>query len=113
VLLSLALMLVGFVAFWLTGDLMVALAGLFVTGTGVANLYPLSMALALAAAPGRTDAANAHVQLVGGVVSLSAPLVLGTLADTIGLGPAFVVEPILIVTCAVMLKAGLATSRAR
>jgi MFS family permease len=112
VLLSLAVMLVGFVAFWLSKDLLVAFAGLFVTGIGVANLYPLSLALALAAAPGRTDAANAQVQLVGGVVSLTAPLVLGALADAIGIGPAFVIEPILIVTSVFMLRAGLARSRA-
>jgi MFS family permease len=111
VLASLGVMLAGFVPFWLAGDLVVALAGLFVTGVGVANLYPLSLALALAAAPGHTDAANAQVQLVGGVVSLSAPLALGALADTLGLGAAFAIVPVLLVTCALTLRAGLASAR--
>jgi MFS family permease len=113
VVMSLVLMMAGFVAFWLTGDLAVALAGLFVTGLGVANLYPLSLSLALAAAPGHTDVANAQGQLVGGVVSLVAPLALGALADAVGLGTAFVIVPVLVVACALMLRAGLAREPGR
>ncbi|MDQ2728057.1 MAG: MFS transporter [Actinomycetota bacterium] len=104
--LSLAVTMAGFVAFWLSGDVTVALLGLLVTGVGVANLFPLSLALALAAAPGRTDIANARTQLLGGALVIAAPLLLGTLADHLGLTAAFAVEPFLIALSALLLLAG-------
>ena len=100
---SLALTLIGFLAFWLTDSPAVAVAGLLVTGVGIANLYPLSLALALAAAGGHTDAANALTQLVGGVAVVVAPYLLGTLADHSGLHAAFGVELVLIVASAALL----------
>jgi MFS family permease len=111
---SLGLTAVGFVPFWLDAQPVVAIAGLFVCGVGIANLYPLSLALALAAAPDRTDAANALTQLLGGVLVIVAPYLLGSLADHLGLRSAFAIEPVLIVLSAVLLVAGLrATGRVR
>jgi MFS family permease len=107
VLVSLAVVTAGFAVLWLVPVLVPALIGLFVAGLGVANLYPLSSALALATAPGHADIANARIQLLGGVVSLTAPLVLGALADHVGLRDAFAVEPLLILVSVVVLKAGL------
>jgi MFS family permease len=107
VLISLGVLSAGFVVLWLVPVLIPALIGLFVAGLGVANLYPLSASLALATAPGHADIANARVQLLGGVVSLTAPLVLGALADAVGLTAAFAVEPLLIVASVVALRAGL------
>jgi MFS family permease len=104
---SLALTAVGFVPFWLGAQPVVAIAGLFVCGVGIANLYPLSLALALAVAPDRTDAANALTQLLGGVLVIVAPYLLGSLADHLGLRSAFTVEPVLIALSAVLLVAGL------
>jgi predicted MFS family arabinose efflux permease len=104
--LSLALAAAGFGAFWLSHQPVAALAGLLVTGLGVANLYPLSLALALQAAPGRTDAANALTQLLGGVIVIVAPIALGALASRIGLSAAFAVEPVLIVASALLLAGG-------
>jgi predicted MFS family arabinose efflux permease len=90
----------------LSASLAVTLAGLFVSGAGIANLYPLSLALTLAAAPGQTDAANARTQLLGGLAVVAAPLALGGLADHIGLSAAFGVEPLLVVICWLLLRAG-------
>lgn len=104
--LSLGLTAAGFGAFWLTHQPAVALTGLFVTGLGVANLYPLSLALAIQAAPGNTDAANALTQLLGGVIVIVAPFALGALASHIGLSVAFAVEPVLIVSSALLLAGG-------
>jgi predicted MFS family arabinose efflux permease len=104
---SLALTAAGFVPFWLGAQPVVAIAGLFVCGLGIANLYPLSLALALAVAPDRTDAANALTQLLGGVLVIVAPYLLGSLADHLGLRSAFTVEPVLIGLSAVLLMAGL------
>jgi hypothetical protein len=60
VLLSLAAVTAGVTVFWLVPVIVPALIGLFVTGFGVANLYPLSAALALATAPGHADIARAR-----------------------------------------------------
>ena len=81
--LSLAVALAGLVALWLPGGSTLALLALFVTGLGIANQFPLALALVLAAAPGNTDAANARAQLLGGVLVLAAPFLLGSLADHI------------------------------
>jgi MFS family permease len=107
---SLAVTAAGFLAFWLSGYLAIALPGLFVTGLGVANLYPLSLSLALAAAPGHTDAANARAQQLGGLVIIAAPFALGALADLVGLTVAFGITPLLIVLAGLFLFAGLRVS---
>ncbi|WP_405102358.1 MFS transporter [Micromonospora sp. NBC_01412] len=104
---SLTVTTIGFVAFWLCPYLPVTLAGLFVAGLGIANLFPLCLALALAAAPGHTDAANARSQLLGGLLVVAAPFTLGALADHVGLSAAFTVAPCLIALCALLLYLGL------
>ena len=83
----------------------------FVCGAGVGNLYPLSVALTLAAAPGNTDAANARTRLVGGLLVVGAPYLLGSLADHLGLHAAFAVEPALAGACGLLLLAGLRLGR--
>jgi MFS family permease len=104
---SLAVTTAGFLLFWLAAQPVLAITGLFACGLGVANLYPLSVALALAGAPGNEDAANARTQLLGGVLVIVAPFLLGSLADHLGLHAAFTIEPVLIVLSALMLVAGL------
>jgi MFS family permease len=108
---SLAVSAAGFLLFWLAGLPVLAITGLFACGLGVANLYPLSLALALAAAPGNSDTANAATQLLGGVLVIAAPYLLGSLADHLGLRAAFTIEPVLIAACALLLLAGLRLAR--
>jgi MFS family permease len=109
--LSLGVTAAGFVLFWLAGAPVPAVAGLFICGLGVANLYPLALALTLAAAPRHADAANARVQLLGGVFVVTAPYLLGSLADHLGLTAAFTVEPVLVAASAVLLLAALRAGR--
>jgi len=103
---SLAVTAAGFLLFWLAGLPAVAIAGLFTCGLGVANLYPLSLALAMAAAPGSSDRANATTQVLGGILVVVAPYLLGSLADHLGLRAAFTLEPALIAVGALLLLAG-------
>jgi fucose permease len=103
---SLVVTATGFLPFWLGGAPVLGIAGLFVCGCGVASLYPLSLALALAAAPGNGDAAQAAVQLLGGICVIAGPYLLGSLADALGLRAAFAIEPALIVMSALLLAAG-------
>ena len=104
---SLAVTIAGFLLFWLAGLPILAITGLFVCGLGVANLYPLSVALALGAAPGNEDTANGRIQLLGGAFGVVSPYLLGSLADSLGLHAAFTIEPVLIGVCALLLIAGL------
>ncbi|MBO0900987.1 MFS transporter [Cellulomonas sp. zg-ZUI222] len=108
---SLAVTAVGFCFFWLTDTPVVAVVGLFVCGVGVANLYPLALALTLDAARGAEDRANSRSQLLVGLVAAASPFVLGGLADRYGLTAAFVVEPVLIGASLLLLWAGLRASR--
>jgi MFS family permease len=108
---SLAVTAGGFLLFWLTALPELAVVGLFIAGLGVANLYPLSVALSLAAAPGREDQANSRSQLLGGLLVIGAPFLLGSLADPLGLTAAFAIEPVLICLCLLLLVAGLRAGR--
>jgi MFS family permease len=108
---SLAVTAAGFLLFWRADRPVPAIAGLLVCGLGVANLYPLSLALTLATAPRNGDAAQAAVQLLGGGLVIAAPFLLGSLADGAGLRPAFAIELVLIATCVLLLLAGLRLTR--
>jgi MFS family permease len=109
---SLAVTAGGFLLFWLADRPVLAVTGLFLCGLGVANLYPLSLALTLAAAPGKGDTANARTQLLGGLFVIVAPYLLGSLADRLGLHAAFSVELVLIGLAALLLLAGLRLGKA-
>lgn len=87
----------GFVAFWLIDAAAAALAGLAIAGLGIALLYPLTLALAIEAAGGRTDAASARAAFAAGIAIAVAPFVLGALADRWGLTAAYGVVPVLLV----------------
>jgi predicted MFS family arabinose efflux permease len=104
---SLAVTAGSFVVFWLTDQPALAIGALFMCGVGIANLYPLALALALGAADGREDRANARTQLVTGMVAVVSPFLLGILADTYGLEAAFTLEPVLIGLCVIALWGGL------
>ncbi|HEY0001306.1 MAG TPA: MFS transporter [Actinoplanes sp.] len=108
---SLAFTAASFVLFWLTDRPALAIAGLFACGMGIANLYPLSLALTLDAARGREDRANARSQVVLGLVAAASPYLLGSLADRFGLAAAFALEPVLICLCILVLWAGLRLHR--
>jgi predicted MFS family arabinose efflux permease len=104
---SLAVTTAGFLLFWLVDQPTLAVLGLFVCGLGVANLYPLSLSLALGAADGREDRANARTQVATGLVAIASPYLLGSLADAHGLTAAFTLEPVLIGICLLLLVGGL------
>jgi MFS family permease len=57
---------------------------LFLAGVGVAILYPLGVAAALAGAPGQLALAGNRLTLASGLAILLAPLALGAIADATG-----------------------------
>jgi fucose permease len=73
-----------------------ALLGFFLTGLGVANLYPLALSSALAAAGEAADQGSARATLASGTAILGLPLLLGALADALDLRTAFWLVPLLL-----------------
>ena len=88
----------GFLFFWKSGILILALGGLFVTGLGIASTYPLILTLAIGAAGKNTVQASARATLASGIAILALPLVLGRLADTFGIALAYGVVVILLLS---------------
>lgn len=80
---------IGFLLFWSAPSTFGALAGLFITGLGVANFYPLLLSLAIGAANGNTTQAGARATLASGTAILILPLALGSLADSVGIHQAY------------------------
>ena len=88
----------GFLAFWMAKNAILGLVGLFVTGLGVASLYPLILSLAIGTANNNTVQASVRATLASGTAILALPLVLGRLADMIGIRQAYGVVAILLIS---------------
>ena len=69
---------------WISTMPILSAGGLFVAGLGVAGLYPLGVAAALAAAPRQPALAGTRLTLASGTAILLAPLALGVVADATG-----------------------------
>jgi fucose permease len=89
---------IGFMVFWKTENVFVGLSGLFMTGLGVANLYPLILSLAIGAANGNTVQASARATLASGTAILALPLALGRLADAVGIRSAYGIVVVLLIS---------------
>ena len=97
---------IGFTAFWLTTWAPLAIAGLLVSGLGIALIYPLGLSRAIDASDGRPDLATARVGLGAALASGAGPFVLGALADRVGIHGAFLVVPVLLVVAALGVSLG-------
>src|SRR5690349_4922587 len=95
---SIVIAALGFLLFWRAENSILGLSGLFLTGLGVANLYPLILSLAISAANGKTVQAGARATLASGTAILLLPLVLGRLADLLGIRSAYAVVLILLIS---------------
>jgi fucose permease len=101
----------GFVLLWVGGSPVPAVAGLVVTGLGVALLYPVTLAEALAAWPADPDRAAARCVLASGLAVGAAPLALGALADAVTLRTAVLLTPLLLLAFLWRCAARLAVAR--
>jgi fucose permease len=92
---------VGFATFWAVPRTTTALVGLFVTGLGIAGLYPLLISLALGVAQNSVQgSARATLASAGAILAL--PLLLGRLADLVGIRPAYALVGFLLVAIFVL-----------
>jgi fucose permease len=76
---------------------MCAVIGLFLTGVGIAPIYPLTLALAVRAAGSKATLASARSFLASGGAILVMPALLGRAADDLGLRSAMLIVPMLAV----------------
>jgi len=88
--------LVGFALFWQGPAPWATLLGLFFAGVGVANLYPLTLAIATTVAEDQADKASARITLGSGAAIFLAPLILGWSADRWGIEDAFALVGLLL-----------------
>jgi fucose permease len=94
---SLGVTLVGFLLFWLTRLPALNILGLFITGLGIANMYPLTLSIAIGLARDQSNLASARVSMGVGTALLTAPLLLGWLADRLSLQLAYGMVVVLMV----------------
>ena len=97
-LLALGTAIIGFPLFWLARFAPLNIAGLFITGLGVASLYPLTLSVAAGVAPQQANVASARISLAAGLAIFSAPLVLGWTADQFNIQNAYGIVAILLMT---------------
>ena len=81
--------LVGFPIFWVAPVTALNLVGLFITGLGVANLFPLTLSVAVGVAANQSNTASARTTVGSGLAILSAPLILGYTADQLDIYNAY------------------------
>jgi len=93
---------VGFPLFWLGRSPVVNIVGLFVAGLGIANLYPLTLSVAVNIDPEQANLASARILLAGGLAILVAPQVLASFADRAGIYNAFGVAAAMLVAAAII-----------
>jgi MFS family permease len=91
----------GMLVHWLSPALPLSLAGLFLAGIGMSNLYPLTTSIGLQAARGRANAAGSRLSLATGISMLISPLLFGLLTDVADIRVAFAAEPVFLGAAAI------------
>lgn len=95
-LLALLVTVAGFPLLWLAPVAPLRVLGLLITGLGVANLFPLTLSAAAGISPHNADSASSRVALAAGIAIFTAPLLLGRVADTLGIERAYGVIAVLL-----------------
>lgn len=99
---AIAITFFGFPIFWLATFAPVNILGLLIAGFGVANFYPLILALALGAANAQSDLATARFSIGVGLAILISPFLLGWIADQLNLKIAFSLVILLLAAIAIL-----------
>ena len=104
VVISLLLAATGFGLLWWAPSIWVALTGLALMGFGVSNFYPMILSLALDASAGNEKLASSRATLASGIAILCLPLLLGLLADQLGIWLGFGLVGVLLVLLSGVLR---------
>lgn len=95
--------LAGFLLFWLSAAGPLRIAGLFLAGLGVANLFPFLLSIGMEVAAANSDLGSARLTMGTGIAIFLAPLTLGTVADQTGIAVAYQAVAVLLVVAIVMI----------
>lgn len=109
---AIGIALLGFPIFWLAASPLIKLAGLFIAGLGIANLFPLTLSAAANVAPESANKASARILFGAGLAILITPQVLGLTADRLGLNSAFAIIAALLLVDTLVISAAYLLSRA-
>jgi fucose permease len=96
-LIAILIIAVGFPLFWLAALPLLNMIGLFLCGLGVANLYPLTLAITTRVGADQPNKASARTSMGSGVAMLVAPLILASAADQVGIQAAYGVVVVLLI----------------
>ena len=99
---ALCLQFVAFWLFWSSHILVLCLITLFMVGLGIAVQFPLFTLRMVAFSEGRPDLAIGKSSIAAGIAIASSPLLLGILGDKFGISRAYIMVPVLIALCLVM-----------
>lgn len=83
------IVLIGFPIFWLGRTPILNIAGLFICGLGIANLFPLTLSAASGAAAGQENKGSARISLFSGLAIFAMPQLVGILADLFSIQTAY------------------------
>lgn len=95
---AMVITIIGFPFFWLARLAPLNILGLFIAGFGVANMFPLTLATALSVAPQQVDQASARIPMGSGLAIFISPLILGGVADQLGIHNAYGIVALLTLT---------------
>ena len=101
----------GWAVLWTATAPAVFVAGLGVCGLGVSLLFPLTLAMLMAASGGRADSAAAMGSVGSSFASGVAPFALGALGDLVGPHRGFLMVPALLAAALILLVASGASRR--
>jgi len=99
---AIAVVGIGFPLFWLSQSASLNIVGLFLSGLGIANLFPLTLSVATSIDPQQSNTASARITLAAGIAILVAPQVLASFADQVGIFNAFGVAAALVLVVALI-----------
>ena len=100
--LALCLQFIAFWLFWSSHNLVLCLITLFMVGLGIAVQFPLFTLRMVAFSEGRPDLAIGKSSIAAGIAIASSPLLLGILGDNFGISRAYIMVPVLIALCLMM-----------
>jgi fucose permease len=91
------LSLLSFPLLWLSWHPIANGIGLFLVGLSIANFFPLCLSVILHIGQAQPDKASARVSQAAGLAMLTVPLLLGNVADNIGIFLAFGIGMVLLI----------------
>ena len=95
---------VGFMTFWLSHNLVLSIAALFVIGLGLSMTFPLTTLRLIVLSDKRPDLSQGITSNGAGLAIAMGPFLLAAIADRIGISQAYLMVPVLIAIAAIVIR---------